>query len=93
MTIGDKRLVVKRHDSCAQFASDQAAAELAVPKEKMVQAEKTRTLCMLQMVTLEDLKDPEELEDIRMDIQGECQKYGNVTGCPFRKNFDHREVQ
>jgi splicing factor U2AF subunit len=78
LTIGDKRLVVKRHDSCAQFANDQAAAELAVPKEKMVQAEKTVTLCMLQMVTLEDLKDPEELEDIRIDIQGECQKYGNV---------------
>lgn len=78
LQIGDKRLVVKRHDSCAQFQTNDVGALPTENKEKMIQKDKTRTLCMLQMVTLDDLRDPEELEDIRIDIQAECQKYGNV---------------
>lgn len=79
LAIGDKKLIVKRHDSCAQYQQTMQNAETVLPQqEKMIQKIKTRTLCMLQMVTHDDLKDPEELEDIRLDIQTECLKYGNV---------------
>lgn len=38
----------------------------------------TEVLCLMNMVTEEDLKEDEEYEDILEDIREECQKYGNV---------------
>ena len=38
----------------------------------------TEVLCLLNMVTEEELKDEEEYEDILEDIREECGKYGEV---------------
>ena len=38
----------------------------------------TEVLCLLNMVTEEELKDEEEYEDILEDIREECSKYGEV---------------
>ena len=38
----------------------------------------TEVLCLLNMVTEEELRDEEEYEDILEDIREECSKYGEV---------------
>ncbi|KAI1707538.1 RNA recognition motif domain-containing protein [Ditylenchus destructor] len=38
----------------------------------------TEVLCLMNMITEEDLKEDEEYEDILEDIREECAKYGNV---------------
>eukprot|EP00492_Amphilonche_elongata_P003641 TRINITY_DN3996_c0_g1_i1.p1 TRINITY_DN3996_c0_g1~~TRINITY_DN3996_c0_g1_i1.p1 ORF type:complete len:151 (+),score=18.75 TRINITY_DN3996_c0_g1_i1:57-509(+) len=35
LSTGDKRLIVKRHDSCASYTSDMSVAQQAVNQEKM----------------------------------------------------------
>jgi len=76
LQIGDKRLIVKRHESCAAFQTHSEMKPIINESHKNQQ--KTRTLCMLNMVTNEDLIDPFELEDIRNDIHQECSKFGTV---------------
>merc|ERR1711964_342858 len=41
-------------------------------------AKESDTICLMQMITLDDLRDPEELSDIKNDIEAECSNYGTV---------------
>ena len=94
LQIGDRTLVVRRHDAALNQKQDQGSFDTIVKEpvnsflkkfrltikmnfEKTAAA--TTTLCMLQMVTAEDLRDPEEVVDITTDIRTECQNFGNVT--------------
>jgi splicing factor U2AF subunit len=38
----------------------------------------TECVVLMQMITSNDLNDPEELEDIKTDIKSECGNYGTV---------------
>jgi len=76
LQIGDRTLVVRRHDAALNQKSDQGSFDTIVKEPKTARA--TTTLCMLQMVTAEDLRDPEEVADITTDIRTECQNFGNV---------------
>ncbi|CAF3731926.1 unnamed protein product [Rotaria sp. Silwood1] len=80
MQLGDKKLIV-------QLASVGAKNMPGVPGAIGVQlpgvnllapSVATEVLCLLNMVTEEELRDDEEYEDIMEDVREECGKYGFV---------------
>ncbi|CAF0864782.1 unnamed protein product [Rotaria sordida] len=80
MQLGDKKLIV-------QLASVGAKNMPGVPGMIGVQLPgmnllaatvSTEVLCLLNMVTEEELRDDEEFEDIMEDVREECSKYGFV---------------
>lgn len=78
LQIGDRTIAIRRHESCANFVNKKnAMMENIVNNEKRVATE-TNTLCLLQMLSLDDLEDPEELQDIKNDIATECSSYGKL---------------
>lgn len=83
MQLGDKKLIVQRASVGAKNAlpTGQAApVQIQVPGLSMVGASgpATEVLCLLNMVTPDELKDEEEYDDILEDIKEECNKYGVV---------------
>lgn len=77
--IGDKNLHVALHDPALSGGSGTAPPNLidlglsAVPKQDV-----TKVICLLQMVTEDDLQDPTEYTEIVDDIKDECGNYGTV---------------
>jgi len=76
LQIGDRTLVVRRHDAALSQKQEQSTLDSVVGETKA--AEETTSLCMLQMVTPDELHDPEEVGDIMNDIKQECEKFGMV---------------
>ena len=84
MQLGEKKLIVQR----AALGSKNGAAMTApvtiqVPGaqqalQNMKDTRPTEVLCLLNMVTVEELAEDEEYEDIVADIKEECEKYGEV---------------
>ncbi|XP_064627031.1 splicing factor U2AF 50 kDa subunit-like [Lineus longissimus] len=81
MQLGDKKLIVQRASVGAKNAqANQQAVQIQVPGLNMgVSNQITNVLCLLNMVTPEDLVDDEEYEDIVDDVREECGKYGAVV--------------
>lgn len=82
MQLGDKKLIVQRASVGAKNTTigAQAPVQIQVPGLTGVgmSGPPTEVLCLLNMVTPEDLTDEEEYEDILEDIKEECNKYGVV---------------
>lgn len=83
MQLGDKKLIVQRASVGAKNAAvggQVAPVQIQVPGLSLVGASgpPTEILCLLNMVTPDELKDEEEYEDILEDIKEECNKYGVV---------------
>ncbi|CAG0915278.1 unnamed protein product [Notodromas monacha] len=86
MQLGEKRLIVQRASVGAKNAQAQPGAMAPTPVQIQVPGldlsnltvPPTEVLCLLNMVTPEDLKDDEDYEDILEDIREECNKYGVV---------------
>lgn len=81
MQLGDKNLVVQL--SCANARS--SVTQNTFPQIQVAGIDlshgagpPTEVLCLMNMVTEEELKDDEEYEDILEDIREECAKYGIV---------------
>ncbi|VDK51597.1 unnamed protein product [Anisakis simplex] len=81
MQLGDKNLVVQL--SCANARA--AMSTTAFPQIQVAGIDlshgagpPTEVLCLMNMVTEDELKDDEEYEDILEDIREECAKYGFV---------------
>ncbi|KAI6197865.1 hypothetical protein M3Y94_01275900 [Aphelenchoides besseyi] len=53
----------------------------------------TEVLCLLNMITEEDLGDDEEYEDILDDIRSECAKYGTVISLEVPRPIQGQEVR
>jgi len=75
MQLGDKKLVVQR----ASVGSKTMTAQLNIPgfdltKEVMA----TNVLCLMNMVSPEELVDDEDYDEIFDDIREECSKYGRI---------------
>lgn len=51
-----------------------------------------QVLCLLNMVTPEELKDEEEYEDILEDIREECNKYGIVRSLEIPRPIEGVDV-
>ncbi|XP_032822926.1 splicing factor U2AF 50 kDa subunit-like isoform X1 [Petromyzon marinus] len=93
MQLGDKKLIVQRASVGAKNANPvfgapdttvvvQTPVTLQVPGLASSQVQHsglpTEVLCLMNMVTPEELVDDEEYEDILEDIREECGKYGSV---------------
>jgi splicing factor U2AF 65 kDa subunit len=83
MQLGDKKLIVQRASVGAKNAAttgQAAPVQIQVPGLSIVGSSgpATEVLCLLNMVTPDELKDEEEYDDILEDIKEECNKYGVV---------------
>ncbi|XP_060586088.1 splicing factor U2AF 50 kDa subunit-like [Ruditapes philippinarum] len=79
MQLGDKKLIVQRASVGAKNAQA-APVQVQVPGLNLQQGSgpPTEVLCLMNMVTPEDLEDEDEYEDILEDVREECGKYGMV---------------
>lgn len=84
MQLGDKKLIVQRASVGAKNSTtgvgQSAPVQIQVPGLSIVGASgpATEVLCLLNMVTTDELKDEDEYDDILEDIKEECNKYGVV---------------
>lgn len=88
MQLGDKKLVVQR----ASVGSKTMPAQLTIPGfdfSKEIQA--TNILCLMNMVTPEELLDDEDYDEIFDDIRDECSKFGRIRSLNIpRPSSDHQ---
>lgn len=93
---GDKKLIVQRASVGAKNAApgQQVPVTIQVPGLTMVgtSGPPTEVLCLLNMVTNDELKDEEEYEDICEDIKEECSKYGVVRSLEIPRPIDGVDV-
>lgn len=96
MQLGDKKLIVQRASVGAKNAplGQVAPVQIQVPGLSMVgtSGPATEVLCLLNMVTPDELRDEEEYEDILEDIKEECSKYGIVRSIEIPRPIDGVEV-
>lgn len=75
MQLGDKKLVVQR----ASVGSKTMPAQLTIPGFDMSrEITATNVLCLMNMVSPEELMDDEDYDEIFDDIREECSKYGRI---------------
>ncbi|KAK3706296.1 hypothetical protein LTR37_012811 [Vermiconidia calcicola] len=78
MELGDSHLKVQR----ASIGIQQVAAEMSVNAMSMMagttskEEDQGRVLCLMNMITPEELMDAEEADEILEDVKEECTKYG-----------------
>jgi len=82
MQLGDKKLIVQLASVGAKNMPGMPGsmpANAQIPGLNMsASGPATEVLCLLNMVTEDELKDDEEFEDIMEDVREECGKYGSV---------------
>ncbi|KAJ0177310.1 hypothetical protein K1T71_007319 [Dendrolimus kikuchii] len=97
MQLGDKKLIVQRASIGAKNStlamSGAAPVQLQVAGLTLAGAgPATEVLCLLNMVTPDELRDEEEYEDILEDIKEECNKYGCVRSIEIPRPIEGVEV-
>lgn len=96
MQLGDKKLIVQRASVGAKNTAlgTVAPVQIQVPGMSLVGASgpPTEVLCLLNMVTPDELKDEEEYEDILEDIKEECNKYGVVRSVEIPRPIEGVDV-
>lgn len=88
MQLGDKKLIVQR----ASVGSKTMPAQLQIPGfdlNKEVVA--TQVLCLMNMVSAEELQSDEDYDEIFDDIREECSKYGRIRSLQIPR--PNREFQ
>jgi len=88
MQLGDKKLVVQR----ASVGSKTMPAQLNIPGFDFgKEIEATNVLCLMNMVTPEELMDDEDYDEIFDDIREECSKFGRIRSLQIpRPSSDHQ---
>lgn len=96
MQLGDKKLIVQRASVGAKNTTvgQIAPVQIQVPGLSLVgtSGPPTEVLCLLNMVTPDELRDEEEYEDILEDIKEECNKYGVVRSVEIPRPIEGVEV-
>jgi splicing factor U2AF subunit len=101
MQLGDKKLIVQRASVGAKSGPlAQPGAALATPVQIQVPGfqsvtalgQPTEVLCLMNMVTPEELVDEEEYEDIIEDIRDECSKYGIVKSIEIPRPIEGVDI-
>lgn len=100
MQLGDKKLIVQRASVGAKSGPlAQPGAAMAAPVQIQVPGFQvaglgapTEVLCLMNMVTAEELVDEEEYEDILDDIKEECSKYGIVKSIEIPRPIEGVDV-
>ncbi|XP_064606448.1 splicing factor U2AF 50 kDa subunit-like [Liolophura sinensis] len=78
MPLGDKKLIVQRASVGAKNAQNPVPLQVPGLNLSSGAGPPTEVLCLMNMVTPEELEDEEEYEDIVEDVKEECNKYGVV---------------
>ncbi|KAE9981517.1 hypothetical protein EG328_011554 [Venturia inaequalis] len=81
LELGDDHLKVERASVGHQQAQDlqmNVGAMSILAGQNTGDLEKGRVLELMNMVTIEELMDGEEYDDIKLEVQDECDKYGKV---------------
>lgn len=78
----------------SESTSTQIPMQMQIPGVSSMQCKgpSTEVLCLLNMVTVEELKDDEEYEDILDDIKEECSRYGQVKSVEIPRPIDTVDV-
>ena len=97
MQLGDKKLIVQRASVGAKVGpGGQIPVQLQIPglnvSDVQMLGPPTEVLCLMNMVTAEELEDEEEYEDIVEDIKDECSKYGLVKSIEIPRGIKGVEV-
>ncbi|XP_015794497.1 splicing factor U2AF 50 kDa subunit [Tetranychus urticae] len=102
MQLGDKKLIVQRASVGAKSGPlAQPGAALAAPVQIQVPGlqvvstglgQPTEVLCLMNMVTAQELSDDEEYDDILKDIEEECSKYGVVRSIEIPRPIPGVEI-
>lgn len=96
MQLGDKKLIVQRASVGAKNTNvnQVAPVQIQVPGLSLVGASgpPTEVLCLLNMVTPDELREEDEYEDILEDIKEECNKYGVVRSVEIPRPIDGVDV-
>jgi len=100
MQFGDKKLIVQRASVGAKSGPlSQPGQAMVAPVQIQVPGfqvsglgQPTEVLCLMNMVTPEELMDEEEYEDIIDDIKEECSKYGYVKSLEIPRPIQGVEV-
>jgi len=100
MQLGDKKLIVQRASLGAKNAgpgAQTAPVAIQVPglnigELQSAQAPATTVLCLMNMVTPDELVDEEEYEDILEDVRQECGRYGSVKSMEIPRPIHGVEV-
>jgi len=101
MQLGDKKLIVQRASIGAKNATATgvgAAVHIQVPGLPITMigmsgsGPPTDVLCLMNMITPDELKDDDEYEDIVEDIKEECGKYGTVRSLEIPRPIEGVEV-
>lgn len=97
MQLGDKKLIVQRASVGAKNSSvsgQVAPVQIQVPGLSLVgtSGPPTEVLCLLNMVTPDELRDEDEYDDILDDIKEECNKYGVVRSVEIPRPIEGVEV-
>ncbi|XP_077979402.1 splicing factor U2AF 50 kDa subunit-like isoform X2 [Glandiceps talaboti] len=99
MQLGDKKLIVQRASvgakNATQAAAMQAAVNIQVPGlnlSSQPEGPATDVLCLMNMVTPDELQDEEEYEEIVEDVRQECSKYGMVRSIEIPRPIDGVDV-
>lgn len=96
MQLGEKKLIVQRASVGAKNSSMAAPVQIQVPGMASgvpgSSGPATEVLCLMNLVTPDELRDEEEYEDILEDIQEECSKYGHVKSIEIPRPIDGVDV-
>ena len=99
MQMGDKKLVVQRAMVGAKGtdAVDTMTTPINIPGLQLeggtsAAGMPTTVLCLMNMVSLDELRDDEEYEGIMEDVRDECSKYGSVRSVEIPRPIGDIEV-
>lgn len=99
MMLGDKKLIVQRASVGKNpLATGAMLTNLQIPGLNLsevtssVPTKPTEVLCLMNMVTPEELEDEEEYEEILDDVREECGKYGAVKSLEIPRPIKEVEV-
>jgi len=95
MQLGEKKLAVQMASIGAkQMLNPMAPAQVQVPGINLAQGAgpATEVLCLMNMVTVDELKEDDEYEDILEDIKEECSKYGMVKSIEIPRPIEGVDV-
>lgn len=97
MQLGDKKLIVQRASLGAKNISNAVSQmQVQIPgldvSDLASAGVPTEVLCLLNMVTPEELEDEEEYDDIVDDVREECSKYGSVKSVEIPRPIPGVEV-
>ncbi|XP_014664494.1 PREDICTED: splicing factor U2AF 50 kDa subunit-like isoform X2 [Priapulus caudatus] len=96
MQLGDKKLIVQRASVGAKHNQmNQAPVQIQVPGlnlNAMGAQPPTEVLCLMNMVSPDELADEDEYEDIVDDVREECGKYGVVKSIEIPRPIEGVDV-